>query len=557
MFNLIKSKKFIFILAGLIIASLISIPIYRNKNKIPNYYSVIISSNDLIQSISVTGRVQAAEEVDLAFESSGKINAVLVKVGDQVFKGKTLVRLNNASLTAQVTQAQASLESQQAKLDELKIGTRPEEIQVYQRKVKNAENSLEDAKLNLEVVQSKTDVDLNNLYDDVPDVLTDAYTKSEYAIIEQIDALFSNDSSSSPQLTFNTTNSQAEINVEKNRVIVGNELSAFDLEVENIAFETNHSVLDQKMDSTNQRLLLIREFLSDLSDALSGAINLSATTLSTYQTDLNSARTNLNTAITNLSTQNQSVNSQKATNQSNLATAQASVNTAENTLNLSKNELTLKQAGSTLEQIAAQQAQVKQAQANLDNLRAQLAKTVITAPIKGIITQQNAKIGEIVAANKIMVGLISQNNFEIEIFIPELDIADLKIGDQAKIVLDAYPEIEWQAEVIQIDPAETVIEGVATYKTILQFKEEDGRIKPGLTADIDIVTNQKDNVFSVPFRAIIEKQDKKYLRIITNKNKKLEYQEIEVITGLRGSEGEIEISSGLNEGDEVITFIEE
>ena len=63
----------------------------------------------------------------------------------------------------------------------------------------------------------------------------------------------------------------------------------------------------------------------------------------------------------------------------------------------------------------------------------------------------------------------------------------------------------------------------------------------------------RENVLIIPQRAVIEKNGKKIVRIPSGKN----YQEIEVQTGLRGSEGEIEIISGLREGDKVITFIKE
>ena len=81
--------------------------------------------------------------------------------------------------------------------------------------------------------------------------------------------------------------------------------------------------------------------------------------------------------------------------------------------------------------------------------------------------------------------------------------------------------------------------------------EIDERVKSGMSADVTIETDKRENVLSVPYRAIVYKDSKRFVRILQGK----EMQEIEVEIGLKGSEGEIEIISGLNEGDKVITFI--
>ncbi len=113
----------------------------------------------------------------------------------------------------------------------------------------------------------------------------------------------------------------------------------------------------------------------------------------------------------------------------------------------------------------------------------------------------------------------------------------------------------FSGKVIKIDPAETVIEGVATYKTTVQFTQEDPRIKSGMTADIDILTAEKENVIAVPARAVINKNGQKIVRILVGAENTI--KEVEVQTGIRGSDGNIEIIRGINQGDRVITFIEE
>ncbi len=134
-------------------------------------------------------------------------------------------------------------------------------------------------------------------------------------------------------------------------------------------------------------------------------------------------------------------------------------------------------------------------------------------------------------------------------------MAKVKIGDSARITLDAFGnDLVLEAKITKIDPAEIVIEGVATYKTILQFVKENVGIKSGMTANLDILTAQKENVIVVPRRTVVLKNGDKFIRILDSDGI---VKEVKVETGLAGSDGNIEIVSGINEGDKVITSIKE
>ena len=130
---------------------------------------------------------------------------------------------------------------------------------------------------------------------------------------------------------------------------------------------------------------------------------------------------------------------------------------------------------------------------------------------------------------------------------PEADIAKIKIGNTAEVTLDAYPDVFFKATVTKIDPAETVIEGVATYKTTLQFSQNDSRIRSGMTANTDIEGEKREDVLVIPARAIKQKEGKKIVEILDGEVTR----DVEIETGLRGSSGDIEVVSGLKEGDEI------
>jgi len=532
----IKNKKrFWLIFSGVIVVLAIGSGIVIGQIRKPLPYEFItVQKQTVTQEVSVTGKVKPAKAVDLAFERGGKIKSAPVQVGDFVGENQILAALDTTELQAQLAQARANLESQEAQLSQLQNGTRPEEINIAKTAVDNAQKTLAN-------VQNKAASDLANLYGDVNDTLNDTYTKADDAVNKQTQELFNNANTNSPQLTFYCSNSQLIVDSQNKRILAGNAVA--DLKIKANSNSTDSVFLDNSLSNVLYDLNQISDFLNVLDNALNYA-SLTSAQITTYKGYINTGRTNTNTALTNVNSLMQSISSQKITNQQNITASQ-------NSLESAKKDLELKKAGATGEQLQSQDALVKAAKANVDNIAAQIAKATLKAPIAGIVTLQNAKPGEIAQAGAIIVSLISKAEFEIETNIPEVDIAKVKLSDTATVTLDAYgSDVKFQAKVIKIDPSETTLEGVATYKTTLQFTQKDDRIKSGFTANVDILTAQKENVLAVPYRAVITKNGDKIVKVVNDEK----ITETPVSLGLRGSDGNVEITQGIKEGAKVITF---
>jgi len=149
---------------------------------------------------------------------------------------------------------------------------------------------------------------------------------------------------------------------------------------------------------------------------------------------------------------------------------------------------------------------------------------------------------------------VQNDSFKIEAFVPEADIAKVAVGDLASSTLDAYGSyVDFPEQVTMIDPAETVIEGVPTYKVTLQFVAPDARIRSGMTANLEIHTHESDGVVEIPYRALASTATTTTVRVVSKDGKS--YFIAPVMTGLKGSDGTIEIVSGLNPGDKVVTYV--
>lgn len=491
-----------------------------NGEAAPYEYAVATKAS-VVQEVSVTGRVVPAEEVSLAFEQGGRIQGVSVSVGDVVERGDVLLTLAADDVRAQLAQAQATVAAEEAKLAELKKGTRSEEIGIYQVKVTSAETALAEAQKG--VIES----------------IQDAYTKSDDAVHNKADQLFTDPRASSAKLSVFVNNDQLRIDVEKQRVVLEGVLAEWRASSDRLlpGSDLEAAVLDAKA-----KLGTIRNFLDDMAyitTIVTPSSSLSSTTISGWKTDITSGRTNVNTAI------------------SLVAAAEEKWRAARSALDVAKQELAYKRSGTPAEQIAAQEARVAQTEATVSMYLAQLSKATLHAPIAGVITKQDGKRGEIVSMNTPLVSIVSAAQYEVEAYVPEADIAKVKVGDTAEVTLDAYGDSEvFEATVTEVEPAETIKEGVSTYRTVLQFMTDDERIKSGMTANVIVSAGMKEGVVSVPGRSVLLENGKQYIRIVRDEETHM-IEKVPVTVGLRGSDGTIEVLEGVQEGDKVVTFMKE
>lgn len=214
-------------------------------------------------------------------------------------------------------------------------------------------------------------------------------------------------------------------------------------------------------------------------------------------------------------------------------------------------QLNLKLAGSAQEDIDAQAAIVEQAQASMASIAAKIQKASLVSPITGTVTRQDTKVGQIAPPGVVLVSIISDQGLEVNANITEADIGKVKIGDPAVMTLDAFQGKTFSGKVAYIDPGETVIEGVPTYKTTFQFDDLGPDVKPGMTANIDITTATRENAIYIPQRAVTTAANgTRTVQVYHGQKAPLEARSVTV--GLRDENGNIEIASGLNEGEVVV-----
>ncbi len=517
--NRLKLKH---LLWALVIVSVAGYFISQSHQIEPSKYDFVMAKkSDIVQQVSVTGQVKSTREVDLAFEKSGKIVGVYARVGQQVQRGQTLVELKSDTLNAELLRAQAILTREQAKLEEVKAGAREEEIDFQKTKVQKSQQDIKDAEISL------------------LDKIREAYTTADYAVRDKADQLFQNAQTANPQIIFRSSSAQMRIDLNYERFIIERMLQDWNLKISKI--KNGDTYLVATITEAKENSMQVKNFLNQLVSAvtkLPASTSVPQTTIDTWKKDLATARTNIDTAL------------------ANLTAAQEKRNQARSGWEVEKDQLKVVRAQTRPETIAVYQAEIKSAEAEIARIQAELRKNVLRAPFAGIITDQEAKPGAIVFLEETVMSMMEEN-YEIEANVPEVDVAKVKVGSAVKIAFDALEDLLFTGEVTSIDPAEKIVQGVVYYPIKVNFETDPTssfRVMPGMTADLEVVTGEKSDVLVVPQRAVNSRDGQRFVRLLTiDETGEETTEEVVVATGLRGSEGEVEIISGIKEEDKVVT----
>ncbi len=467
----------------------------------------VVKKQDIKQTVLATGQVTSETDLSLSFKTSGVVGRVNVKVGDQVKGGAVLATLQANDVAAQLTQARGALAQAQANYQKVLNGASNEEVAV-------AQVALDNAKTNLETTKQQQQVAVDNAYK--------ALLNSGLAAIPG---------------TGNTGSVTATIT----GTYVGKDQGQYKVSIiaTGDGFKYQYSGLETgggNVDVTPQALGTKGLY-----------IQFSSTSVPTNNTWIVSIpNTQATTYVTNYNAYQAALQTQSAA----VSQAQASVDAAQAALDLKRAKARPADLDAAQAAIITAQGQVQAAQAALDN-------TIITAPSDGTITSVDVKVGELATALKEALVLQDVSNLHVEANISEANIASVKVGQKVDATFDALGlDRKFTAKVEAVDPASTVVSGVVNYKVTVQVDKLE-EIKPGMTANLTILTGEKPGVLAIPTRAVLSKTEgSKVVRVITDEKTKA-YKEVPVTTGMEADGGLVEITSGLSEGQGIITFIKQ
>ena len=494
--------------------------------------------------------------------------------------------------TTGIAAAESKHGAEQSKLADMQKGSRAEDIALSQSQLGQARTAKAGADATLVSVQNKADTDMASLYLDVHDVLSSAVVFADTSLHQSIYSLFQHDTPTDTRIAFTTRDTSAESPIpwQYTQILAG--LAALRTEVSAVGTDTASA--DAALSNAQKYLFDLGSFFESLAHLLNIATpssTFSESALASAESTVGTIRTTDTTLSQTIIAKQKAITAQKVANDSALVAAHNAVSAAASAVDAAESALVLKKAGTSVDQIASEQAQVQAtadavttsknqaaqaelqvagARAAVDQARAAVvqARTArdtlvvgradmeLHAPFGGTITQSDNNVGETITAGLPgavpIITMISDEPYQIVAQVSDADIAVLAVGQDAVVVLDAFGSGEhFPAHIGAIDPTAVLTGNIPAYKVTLEFNQRDDRIKSGMHASVHIITATRSDVLLVPVRALLRQGEATVLSV---QHPDGTHEQRTVTTGIVGTDGATEITSGISEGEQIILY---
>lgn len=487
-----------------------------------------VTRGNITATVSGSGSISAARTVNLAFQTSGVVAQILVEAGDTVSEGTALAVLDTRDSALQVASAQAALDSANARLAQVTQGnTRPADLTSAQAQLASAQAQLASARERLAALRNPS-----------PSAISSAELRVTQA---QTSLQTTRDSSSA-------TKTKAEIDLAKASESLIQAQSKFANARDNWKW-----VQDYGTDPSTGRSIgdaAINTY-RDTFVAADSAVRTAEQTVIQAQITLNNAReaeiANVTQAEQSLKDAQVQLEALRNPTASDIAAAVATVGQNEAAVASAQASLDKIVVPGTETDVAIQQAAVTQAEQSLAQAKLRLDNATLKAPFAGVISAVDIVVGQTTSGAAMQ--LIDRDPLRIELSLSENDIVQVAVGDTVDITVDAIRDWQQSGTITAIAPAADTSSGVVAYNAQIDFSDNDPRLLVGMTANLTIVTDQRENILIVPNSALLPKGAGRVVQVVGADGNP---QEVDVTIGI--SDGIVsEVLSGLEEGQTIIS----
>ena len=479
-----KIKKYKKIIYGALILALVFggnkiYTTYKTANPKVDYEIVKMEKRNLEKSISVDGQVVADYEITLASEIPGIISKVYVKEGDYVKKGQLLMKLRDTDYRNQINSAYVV-----QKINE-----------VAYEKTKNPNHNLDIDKDIIQDTRESIMADINKTKADIQTKINNVELDLSQILRMDIDDYFAHTEfddgyNKNPVFTYRLKNEEETEKLEKERKELGEEFKKYQNSKKNLE---NSIDIIKKFEKMTSDLYLASQDLAGYSERTQEEKENYLLSLRNKVVAYKDSLTALKTQLINLEKKlDSNIESEKK---------------IENDVNPVDLEMA--------------KEKIKQAQVQTHNAYTQLQKTYIRAPKAGVVVDVLKDEGEYAAPSMPLIKINSVKKY-VEVNIPEVDIAKIKLGMPVEIKIDAFGDRIFKGKIDFIYPEKKEIFGVVYYKARILFTGKDWKkenILPGMSVEVRIPYEKKEKVLAIE-RGVAKKDGEKYFVEVLNPNKK-------------------------------------
>ena len=518
------------------------------------YVTASVRKGAVIVAITGSGQVSASSQTDIKSKTSGEITGVYATLGQEVWTGALLATIDASDANRTARDAETSLETAKLELDKLLEPL--DELTLLQ-----AENSLTQTKES----KQKAEDDLKKTHEDGYNAVANAFLELPSIITSLQDMLFESTLGGSGQWNIDYYADAVKAYDEKS--LQYKEAARLAYQTARTAYDKNFA--DYKSTSRFADSAVIESLIGETYDTtknIAEAIKSANNLIQFYQDKLTERKLKpnslSNTHLSALSANTAKTNSNLSSLLSIKRTIQDSkeaIISAERSIEEKRLSLAKIKKGPDELDIRAKKITIQQKEDALLTAKQSLADHYVRAPFSGVVAKVNAKKGDSASVGTAIATLVTKQKMA-EISLNEIDAAKIKTGQKAALTFDAVDGLNITGEVAEIDAVGTVSQGVVTYSLKISFDTQDDRVKPGMSASAEIITDMAQNVLVVPNSAVKSQGETRYVEMFDqpipqNKNGQGVFSPVPpkqqvVETGL-SNDTFTEIISGLNEGDQV------
>jgi len=523
----ILSKRTLII--GLLVAVMVALFIIRADRQISLEQVYEVVARDVEQAVQLTGEVAAVNQVNLAFDTSGTIAQRFVEQGETVAAGDLLLELDYAAQSAELAQANGSLAAAQSNvaLAQASLERSQAALDLIRAQNRGADTTRLSAAERLENTKAQQAILVANAYAELLNNDIAAYLTSDSRALE------------SPIVSGSYQGDQAgTYSIEFYRSGAGTGVSAryTGMETGTITFD-NFGVPGP----LGSRGLFVTLPASGQSGTYAN------TTWEVVVPNIRSASYQSRLSAYTSAKQTQTAALQSAQANFDLLEAQEQSGQQIVSVSTAQEAQAAAAVGEARAVLAQRTAAVAQAAAAVAGVQSRIEDARIRAPFAGVIARLNATVGETVSVGTSLVTLITEEQYEVRVSVPEIDVAKVKVGDAAKVRLDIYgADAEWDGLVTNIELVETQVSGVPVYESLIVILNPDERMRVGMNARARILLAAERDVTAVPASYVIQ-QDNTAQVLVRQGDRLVEDRMVEL--GILGTDSFYYVRSGLTVGD--------
>lgn len=583
MLGIIKKKKTIGLIIIIIAASVIYYQYSQEEEVKASYQVNQVEQGTIIDYIAGTGQVSSYNQGAISSSISGEIIRLSISPGDEVSAGQIVAVIDSTELQAKISEAEDALETARLNLEKVKRGMKEEELELALIGINNKENDIRTAEEDLEKARKEAEDNLKSAQDKALSEIDKTYNTFINTIRTSMnDCVDLTYFITNLQYSYFNDNTQegTKISSAKSSIVSdlfgiqnGGRASINEIDKSNGGLRKEVATLVERKDkdSADRIYLELKSAMNRLKEVIN-IIPLNDSLTSSEKNDIISKKVAIDNKVIALGDARKSILDQIKTNEDNLKdvqkrnqesieSAMEKVENAKSSLLDSRKQLEIKQIIDPYD-IESQEMNIRQKENALAEAKKKLNDCYIKAPFSGIVASVEIAKGDNVSSNT-SIGTIITKKQIAEISLNEIDIANIKVGQKATLTFDAIEGLTITGNVIEVGLLGNTSQGVVSYPVKIILEDEDSRIKAGMSTSVNILIDFKQNVLMLPVSAIRTVGSTSYVNIPKDIhegsttytiNSDEEIEQIVIETG-KLSNNYIEITSGLKEGDVVVTKI--